>query len=123
VTAQSKTILILDDDEDLRGLLRRVLERDGWEVVLAADAPAALELCERQRPALMIVDLMLPHMDGEEFLEEYRSRFEGSPPAVVLLSASEVREEVARRLELDVSLPKPFEIDEIREIVRQYASG
>jgi CheY-like chemotaxis protein len=114
-----ESILVLDDDPDLVGLVRRVLEGEGWTVRSAFDAREALKLCEESMPCLLLVDLMLPHMDGEAFLSELRSRFPDTSPKVALLTASAVREEVAERAEVDASLPKPFELDDVRALVRQ----
>lgn len=109
-------ILVLDDDPEIVALVHRVLTHDGHEVATATDPRAALELVDRTRPRLVIVDLMLPHMDGEDFLRAIERRF-GQRPPVIILSASAVRREVARRTGAAGSLEKPFQVDDLREMV------
>jgi DNA-binding response OmpR family regulator len=64
---------------------------------------------------------MMPELDGEQFLVELHGRFPDARPAVVLVSASAIREEVAGRLAVDASLSKPFDTSELREVVRALA--
>ncbi len=111
-------ILVLDDDPDVLALVRRILEHDGCRVETAADPREALAMIERERPSLLIVDLMLPRMDGEDFLRMVGSRFDPRPP-VVVLSASAVRQEVVERTGAEASLAKPFQIEDLLDVVRR----
>ena len=115
--AAKKTILVLDDDPSVRQMLRVVLERDGDAVVAAGDVRSALAQCAVQLPDLMIVDLMLPVEDGEMFLREFRHRWRHTDVPVILLSASTARNEIARRLGVEATLPKPFLAEDLRELV------
>ena len=112
-----KTILVLDDDPSVRRMLQVLLERDGHVVIPVADVPSALAQCAVQLPDLMIVDLMLPIEDGEMFLREFRRRFRLSQVPVILLSASTARNEIARRLNVEGTLAKPFFAEDLRELV------
>lgn len=78
-------ILVVDDDEDMRVLLRNRLEREGYEISEAPDGKEALRIAEGFRPNLILLDLAMPVMDGFRFLEVYRSdeRNAGVPVAVV----------------------------------------
>lgn len=114
-----RSILILDDDTDLLGLLERALRTEGYHVVSATNAADALALCDDAEPALVIADLMLPHVDGEAFLEQYRRRWPHSRCPVILLTASALREEVAERMGVSATLPKPFALDDLRALVRE----
>jgi DNA-binding response OmpR family regulator len=116
VTAK-KTILVLDDDPSLRHMLQVLLEQDGHAVIAAGDTQSALAQCNVQLPHLMIVDLMLPIEDGEMFLREFRRRWRHEEVPVVLLSASSARNEIARRLGVEATLPKPFFGEDLRELV------
>jgi signal transduction histidine kinase/CheY-like chemotaxis protein len=71
-TALSGPVLVVDDDAPTRELFRRALERDGRTVLEAPDGAAALALLQQQRPSLILLDLMMPVMDGFEFVEEFR---------------------------------------------------
>jgi signal transduction histidine kinase/CheY-like chemotaxis protein len=85
--------LIAEDDPATRELLRRTLEKDGWEVVEAANGRQALECVAQQPPAVIVLDLMMPEMDGFEFLEELRRRPEGRQVPVLVVTAKELTEE------------------------------
>jgi CheY-like chemotaxis protein len=114
-----KTILVLDDDPSLRQMLRTLLEHDGYTVVAAADVPSALAQCGVELPDVMIVDLMLPVEDGEKFLREFQRRWHDEEVPTILLSASSARTDIARRLGVEASLPKPFFAEDLRELVRK----
>ena len=121
MAAEQKRILVLDDDPSLRHMLQVVLEQDGHAVVAAGDVRSALAQCEVQIPDLMIVDLMLPIEDGEAFLHEFRRRWKQEVVPVIVLSASSARSEIARRLGVDATLPKPFFAEDLRELVTSLA--
>jgi DNA-binding response OmpR family regulator len=116
VTAKN-TILVLDDDPSLRHMLQVLLEQDGHAVVAAGDVQSALAQCKVQLPDLMVVDLMLPIEDGEMFLREFRRRWRHENVPVILLSASSARNDIARRLAVEATLPKPFFGEDLRELV------
>ncbi|MFW2388887.1 MAG: response regulator [Polyangiales bacterium] len=113
-----KMILVLDDDPSVRHMLEVLLVRDGHSVVAASDVRSALAQCAVQLPDLMVVDLMLPIEDGEMFLREFRRRFRQTEVPVILLSASTARSEIARRLNVEATLGKPFFAEDIRELVK-----
>ena len=109
-------ILVIDDDPELCQLIKRTLEHDGHRVVVASDGMRALGTYEMNRPSMLFVDLMMPNIDGEEFL-----RMLGTPrPPVVLITASVRREEVAERFGVDASLEKPFDIREIQRLAKEH---
>jgi DNA-binding response OmpR family regulator len=116
VTAK-KTILVLDDDPSVRHMLEVMLQHDGHTVIAAGDVGSALAQCAVQLPDLMVVDLMLPVEDGEMFLREFRRRWRHTDVPVILLSASTARNEIARRLNVEATLPKPFFAEDLRELV------
>lgn len=117
--AATKTILVLDDDPSLRQMLQALLERDGYSVIAAGDVGSALAQCSVQLPDIMIVDLMLPVQDGEVFVHEFRRRFRHAQVPMIVLSASSARNEIARRLAVDASLPKPFFAEDLTELVHK----
>jgi DNA-binding response OmpR family regulator len=116
VTAK-KTILVLDDDPSVRHMLQVLLEREGHAVIAAGDVRSALAQCAVDLPDLMVVDLMLPVEDGEMFLREFRRRWRHTEVPVILLSASTARNEIARSLGVEATLPKPFLAEDLRELV------
>jgi DNA-binding response OmpR family regulator len=115
--AEKKTILVLDDDPSVRRMLEVLFQQDGHKVVSAGDVRSALAQCAVQLPDLMVVDLMLPIEDGEMFLREFRRRWRQREVPVILLSASTARNDIARRLDVEATLAKPFFAEDLRELV------
>lgn len=118
----SRAILVVDDDPDVLKLIERVLAHDGMNVITAADPRTALSLYENERPCLLVVDLMLPQMDGEELVQSIVRRY-GKRPPVIILSASAVRSEVAHRIGAEASLAKPFDIEDLRDTVARFCES
>ncbi|HET7274708.1 MAG TPA: response regulator transcription factor [Longimicrobiaceae bacterium] len=108
-------ILIVDDEPDISALLAYHFARESYRVRTAADGPEALGAVEKERPDLVILDLMLPGMSGLEVLEELRRRDESREIPVVLLTArSEEGDRIAGlRLGADDYVTKPFSPQEL----------
>ena len=119
-------ILVVDDDPDIREALTMVLEAQGYQVVTANDGKEALDNLKTEKPDLMILDLLMPKMDGFAVCKELQdprwSKFKDIP----ILILTSVREEVSRRryeletgLELDVDdyVEKPISPDILLERV------
>src|SRR3954451_21835373 len=106
-------VLVIEDDHDLRRLLRKGLEEDGFEVVLADSGEDAVSMAEEDPPALLVIDIGLPDADGRDVCQAIRSRGVESP--VLFLTA---RDKVVDRLAGfsaggDDYLTKPFEFAEL----------
>jgi CheY-like chemotaxis protein len=84
------SVLVVDDDADARERVRRTLARDGWQVREAENGAAALESLDTERPSLILLDLMMPVMDGFAFLRALRGRPDGDTIPVVVLTAKEI---------------------------------
>jgi DNA-binding response OmpR family regulator len=110
-------VLVVDDEENLVNLLRGYLEREGFEVIEALDGPSALEAARAHAPEIVILDWMLPGLDGMEVLRELR-RF--SEAYVILLTArsEEVDKIVGLSTGADDYLTKPFSPGELVARVR-----
>ncbi|MEI6463976.1 MAG: response regulator [Verrucomicrobiota bacterium] len=87
---RERHVLVVDDLPDNRALLRRALEQEGWTVTEAENGRAGLEAVANHAPALVLLDLMMPVMDGFEFLRELRARPEGRMIPVVVVTAKEL---------------------------------
>jgi len=87
---QGRHALVVDDLPDNRTLLRHALEREGWTVTEAENGRAGLEAFTAKTPALVLLDLMMPVMDGFEFIRELRARPEGRVVPVVVVTAKEL---------------------------------
>src|SRR4051795_8335890 len=110
VTIPERPILVVDDDAKIVRLVRTYLERDGFSVVTAADGPAALEAIETHRPALVVLDLMLPELDGRAVIRAVRRDEEAGRTPIIILSARGSTLDRIAGLEdgADDYLPKPF---------------
>jgi PAS domain S-box-containing protein len=91
-------VLVVDDDPDLRELMTVQLQRDGWEVTTAADGKAGLAAVAEHKPRLILLDLMMPEMDGFGFLRMLRSRPAWYDIPVVVLTAKDVTADDFRQL-------------------------
>lgn len=104
----SRTILVIDDDPDIRGGLTTILEEQGYRVVTASDGKSGLQMARDELPDLLILDMMMPRMSGFSVLERLKER-PGPNPAVVMLSAnaSVHQRALAHLLGVDIYLHKP----------------
>jgi len=122
-SSNATSILVVDDDPQIRGLVRRILEAEKWVVSEAADGRAALESLERHVPSVILLDLMLPEVDGFEFLARRRENPAWSQVPVIVMTAKDLSEPERSRLRWNVErvLQKGahFQADLVREI-RQY---
>jgi signal transduction histidine kinase/CheY-like chemotaxis protein len=101
--AVSRSVLVVDDDPQSRDLLRRALEKSGWQVFEAENGKAGLSELAKQSPALILLDLMMPEMDGFEFMQELRQRPRHEKVPVIVITSKALTEEDRRRLNGHVS--------------------
>ena len=96
-------VLVVEDDAGTREMLRRLLEKDNWRVVEAENGRVALDRMLDSAPALVLLDLMMPEMDGFTFVEELRTRGVASTVPIVVLTAKTLSVHDRERLEGSVS--------------------
>jgi DNA-binding response OmpR family regulator len=124
-----RPILVVDDDAKIVRLVRTYLERDGFTVVTAADGPAALDAIETHQPALVVLDLMLPELDGRAVIRAVRRDDEAAHTPILVLSARSSTIDRIAGLEdgADDYLPKPFSPAElvlrVKSILRRTSGG
>ena len=116
--AERRRVLVIEDDASIRTGLELALRSEGYEVVSAADGATGLELGLREDPDLVVLDLMLPGLDGFEVLR--RLRADGVATPVLVLTARGLAEDRVRGLDLgaDDYVVKPFGLDEFLARVR-----
>ena len=114
MVSRLSTILVVDDEPNVRFLVRVTLERAGYEVVEASHGAAALEQARGSRPDLVITDLMMPVMSGRELIQQLRSDPETTSIPILILSANGRLD----RGKADAALGKPFDLDVLIETVR-----
>lgn len=109
--ARTQAVLVVDDDDSIRNLVIRVLRRERYETVEAADGAQALERL-RERPfSAMVLDLMMPLMTGIEVIRYLKTHDDAGAPCVIVLTAASERElEQVRSPAVHAVLRKPFEL-------------
>jgi len=114
---ESPTILLVDDEDAVQKLLTYPLEREGYRVVSARDGEEALERFAAESPDLVVLDIMLPRVDGLEVCKRLRAR---STVPIIMLTArdDELDKVVGLELGADDYITKPFSIREFRSRVR-----
>jgi len=96
--AGPQTVLVIEDDPSAREMLRRTLEKDGWLVAEAQNGKVGLTQLAASSPALILLDLMMPEMDGFEFMDALRRRADAKRIPVIVITAKDLTEEDRRRL-------------------------
>ena len=113
-------ILVVEDEADIRELLRFNLEREGFSVLEAADGPQALDMARRHTPALVLLDVMLPGLDGFEVCRRLGAQTETAHIPILMLTArgEEMDRVVGLSLGADDYVVKPFSVRELMLRVR-----
>jgi DNA-binding response OmpR family regulator len=125
----SKKILIADDEPSIVAAVEFLLQRNGYDVSVARNGDEALELMERSRPDLVLLDVMMPRKSGYEVCSRMREREDWRDIKIIMLSARGRDAEVTRGLAAgaDVYVIKPFStrelMDKIRDLLEQGAGG
>nr|WP_242593275.1 response regulator [Corallococcus exiguus] len=117
--AEAPVVLVVDDDPDILEALSEILEAEGFEIRRARNGKEALERLEPDPPHLILLDLMMPVMDGWEFAQRMRQKpaFAGIP--IIVLSADRNVGSKAKDIGAMGHLAKPFELNDLLSMVRQ----
>ncbi len=118
-------ILVVDDEDMTRKLLRLMLERDGFVIVEAEDGQHALEVIAQQPPDMVILDVMMPNMDGFATCQKIRSRPETAHLPIILLSARTQAEAVYAGLQAGANryITKPISKPELLQAIAELLAG
>jgi DNA-binding response OmpR family regulator len=111
-------ILVVEDDLAVRETLGMVLESSEHQVDLIEDGKRALNYLEKTWPDVMLLDLTLPEMNGEEIYQQIQSRFGRTPPTVIL-SAAQKGADRAKYMQGAKFLAKPYTIEDLERILDQ----
>ena len=116
----SETILLIEDDRDVRAALAIVLADEGFQVLTAPNGFDALASIESHEPDVIILDWMMPVVDGAKFVRALRSEYNLTIP-VLVITAGRVNQEEALSAGADDYLEKPFDLNELVDRVRALA--
>lgn len=112
------TVLVVEDDNDIREVIIEILEAEGYQTLSASNGKEALELLEQTaKPCLVLLDMMMPIMNGRQFLDEVMKNSKLAPLPVLIVSA------IADKTNTKGSigyLKKPIDINVVLEVVGQY---
>jgi CheY-like chemotaxis protein len=117
-----RLVLVVDDDPDILQTLALCLSTEGYRVLMAANGREALQVLESDQPACILLDLMMPVMDGWQFVAEIEKRGLRAAP-LLILSADRAVQGHAAKLRADSFLAKPFDLDELLVKVSQLTGG
>jgi DNA-binding response OmpR family regulator len=119
-----RSALVIDDEKPAREMLARILEKEGWNVIQAEDGLVAMERMEKHRPDLILLDLMMPKMNGFEFVAELHKHDEWQSIPIVVITARDVTIEDRVRLDgyvekvlLKRTLSEDALLAEIRDLI------
>jgi DNA-binding response OmpR family regulator len=116
-------VLIVDDNPDIVALLRANLRMAGFETVEALDGEVALRRVDQERPDVILLDLMMPVLDGWGVLEALKDRRDRPPVVVVTAAESPANVDRAQRLGVSGYVTKPFNLVSLIDLVRSLVAG
>ena len=109
-------MMIVEDDPDISNMLRIYFQQEGYEVAVAQRGEDALEMCRQQLPHIIVLDIMLPDMDGYDVCRELRGNLRTSHIPIIFLTQKDERSDKIHGLELgaDDYITKPFDLEELK---------
>ena len=111
--------LVVEDDPDMLEVIAEILAAEGYGYRTASNGVAAIDAIDEERPAVVLLDMLMPVMNGWQTAEEVHHRYGRTIP-IIVLTAAEHAEARAREVEADGVLAKPFEIDDLLHVVSRY---
>jgi two-component system response regulator MprA len=115
-------VLVVEDNQDMARAMLRLLEVAGYRARHAEHGLAALDAVAAKTPALVLLDMLMPVMDGWQCARELRARYGDGLP-IVIVSAAEHVQGLGKEIGADEVLPKPFEMSRLLEIVARYTGA
>ena len=124
-TETATSVLVVDDEPQVVWMLQFSLEAEGYQTYSARDGVAALAEIREHHPALMLLDIMMPVMDGWAVLEQLQAIPEADRPRVIVVSARASLRDRAKATELgaDAFVAKPFSVDDLLDVLKGLANA
>ncbi len=123
--AKMHRILIVDDEEGLSNMLKSHLEKKGWVIELAKDGEEGLQKARAIKPNLILLDIMMPKMNGYQVCNQLKSDQEYKDIPILMATARDKKEEIAEGLLVgaDDYLPKPYDLKILVNMIKQLLKG
>lgn len=117
-----KTILVVDDNEDSRELVRKILKKEGYQIIEAVDGEDAIAKAIAYRPDLILMDISIPKIDGYEATRRLKSRLDFKNTPIIAFTAHAMRgdQEKALQAGCDGYISKPLNVREFPEQIKMY---
>jgi DNA-binding response OmpR family regulator len=117
-----KSVLVVDDDLPLRGMLSVALRQHGFQVYLAGDGGEAERAVQLHHPDIILLDLMMPDINGWDFLQRLKETgFVGKVPIIVISAHLRVDPQAVLQMGVSAMLPKPFDLDDLFALIEHLA--
>lgn len=116
----SKKVLIIDDDPAIRKSLGRLLRIEGYDTAEAADGREGLDAARDARPCVILLDLMMPRMNGWEFAREQKQDADVARIPVVVISAHGTERQLAATVPADAYFEKPLDFDRLLQTIEKF---
>ncbi len=113
------TVMVVDDDPGIQQAVTAILEDEGYQVTVARNGAEAVEMLEQERPALVLLDLMLPRMSGQEVMRELERRGIRRDMPIIVLTADARAHQKAADIGADGFLEKPFSLTGLLNLVAE----
>jgi two-component system chemotaxis response regulator CheY len=122
MASTAEKILVVDDDTDIRETLAQILEFEGFDVTCASNGQEAMDRLESLKPNLILLDLMMPIMNGYEFRRAQKAKPEIAEIPVIILSADGNVQQKAAAADVQAFLKKPIELEVLLSAIRQHCT-
>lgn len=117
--AKNRKILIIEDDEDLHTIYQLYLQGQSYEVIQARNGREGLEKAESEKPDLIILDMIMPVMDGEEFIQKYRIERKNLDVPLIIASVNDrIPAALLEKGNVASVLKKPFPIETLLHVIQ-----
>jgi two-component system response regulator PilR (NtrC family) len=123
-TTNVQRVLVADDDQSIRQLVTTIVRREGYDVDSAADGEEAIELLRRHEYSVLLLDLMMPRLDGFGVIDHLKAHPQSFKPVVLVITA--YADQRFKEVDADVVagvLRKPFEVAELGDLVKLCVNG
>jgi DNA-binding response OmpR family regulator len=118
-------ILIVDDDPGIRMLLSKFLQKEGFEVILGEDGLEGVELAKKNQPDLILLDVVMPRMDGLTAARLIKFYKPLSTVPIIFLTAKDADKEIelAQEVRAEVYITKPFDVRQVIQVVKEISAA